>query len=144
MSKNEEIQCPIEPEGTKVIILPDKVADTTDGGIYVPQSTQRMEQNAVTYGTLLALGPMAEITFNDKSGLARPGKAGDRVVYCKYGGTLIKWGETEYRIMQDADIVGLMKEDPPVTDSLKTEPSRILVPKPRDIKVPMGQVPKLS
>lgn len=107
--------CPIEPEGTKVVIAPDKVDDRTTGGIWLPQQVKQMDQNAVTTGTLVKKGPEAEIHFDD-AGSMRAGEVGDRVIFARYGGVEIRWGEQRYRIVQDSDVVALMKEEPPTKD----------------------------
>jgi chaperonin GroES len=107
--------CPIEPEGTKVVIIPDKVDERTSGGLYLPQQTKQMEQNAVTTGTLIRMGPEAEITFGT-DGDKRPGEIGDRVIFARYGGVEVRWGKTSYRIVQDSDVVAFMTEEPPSKD----------------------------
>lgn len=113
----EEVgECPIEPEGTKVIIVPDKVDERTKGGIWLPQQVKQMDQNAVTTGTLAKLGPEAEIHFRDLNAKSRAGKPGDRVIFARYGGVEIRWGEQRFRIVQDTDVVGLMTEEPPTKD----------------------------
>lgn len=106
------IDCPIEPEGTKVVIQPDEVDERTKGGLWLPQQTKQMEQNAVTTGTIMRVGPEAEIHFSDK-GSMRAAEVGDRVVFARYGGVEIKWGKKKFRIVQDADVVAFLNEEPP-------------------------------
>lgn len=110
------MDCPIDPEGTKIVIVPDKIEETTTGGIIVPIETRRQEQNAVTQGTLAAIGPRAEICWNNGDGKETPAKIGDRVIYARYGGTQFKWGRKVYQILQDQDVVGKMLEEPPAVD----------------------------
>jgi len=92
----------IEPEGVKILILPDPVPEKTDGGIYRPQTAREQEQHAVTIGTVVAIGPAAQIEFDDA-----PLEEGDRVVYAKYGGFAVKDEDTgiDYRILNDEDII---------------------------------------
>lgn len=110
------MDCPIDPEGTKVVIVPDKIDKETAGGIIVPIKTRQQEQNAVTQGTLVAIGPRAEICWNNGDGKERPAKIGDRVIFARYGGTQLKWGEITYQLLQDQDIVGKLLEEPPAVD----------------------------
>ena len=111
------MDCPIDPEGTKVVIVPDKIDEKTAGGIIiVPPGTRQQEQNAVTQGTLAAIGPRAEICWNNGDGKEMPAKIGDRVIYAKYGGRQFKWGEQIYQLLQDQDVVGKMLEEPPAVD----------------------------
>jgi len=107
--------CPIQPEGTKVVISPDQVDERTKGGIWLPQQVKQMDQNAVTTGTLVKIGPQAEIHF-DVADTMRAAVAGDRVIFARYGGVEIRWGEQRFRILQDSDVVALMTEEPPSKD----------------------------
>ena len=108
------MDCPIDPEGTKVVIVPDKIDEKTAGGIIiVPPGTRQQEQNAVTQGTLVAIGPRAEICWNNGDGKEKPAKVGDRVIYAMYGGRRFMWGEQIFQILQDQDVVGKMLEEPP-------------------------------
>lgn len=131
------MKCPIEPEGTKCIIVPDEIeAKTPSGKLWVPPTAKDQHQLAVTYGTLVGIGPRAEVTWNEQHGYAEtsrdevPAKVGDRVIFVKYAGTMVKWGDDIYQIVQDQDIIARMLEDPPATDGL------ILTPKQRDIVIP--------
>lgn len=112
------MQCPIDPEGTKCIVMPDEIDPKTPGGIWVPPSVKEQHQLAVTYGTLARIGPRAEICFNDNGDgkSERAAKIGDRVIFVKYAGTNIRWGDKIFQILQDQDIIGLMLEEPPVVD----------------------------
>ena len=107
------MDCPIDPEGTKVVIVPDEVDEKTSGGIIVPIETRQQEQNAVTQGTLAAIGPRAEICWNDGDGKETPAAVGDRVIFARYGGTSFRWGDQVFQILQDQDVVGKMLEEPP-------------------------------
>jgi len=92
----------IEPEGVKVLVLPDAVPDKTDGGIWRPDTTKDDEQYAVTRGTIVKLGPDAELSFEGK-----PLMEQDHVVYAKYGGFIIEDDDTKtkYRLLNDEDIL---------------------------------------
>jgi len=101
----------IRPEGTKVVVIPDQTEEITKGGIYVPDTVRENQQQAVTRGTLYALGPLADVYFSDdEDGIEKhKAKPGDRVMYVKYAGANLKRREgnkyVEYRILQDQDIV---------------------------------------
>lgn len=81
----------------------------------MPPTTKLQEQNAVTTGTIVRLGPEAEITFG-ADGKKRPGEVGDRVIFARYGGVEVRWGKDRYRIVQDADVVAFMAKEPPNKD----------------------------
>jgi len=97
----------LQPEGTKVIIKPDVVNEMTDSGrLFLPDTVRYKEQIAVTRGTIEAIGPLADIVF--ESGEA---KAGDRVVFARYGGYILKWDSEDYRVIHDKDIICLILGD---------------------------------
>jgi chaperonin GroES len=92
------------PEGVKILIKPEEVSEKTDGGIYLPDSTQQDEKNATTKGEVLAIGPSADAKFEDG-----PIDVGDRVIYARYGGVLVETEEGDFRIVNDEDIIAKIK-----------------------------------
>ncbi len=116
------MDCPIDPEGTKVVVVPDEIDEKTAGGIIVlPPQSRQQEQNAVTQGTLAAIGPRAEVCWNDGDGKETPAKPGDRVIYVKYGGTQIKWGDQIYQLLQDQDVIAKLLQEAPAVDLVLKE-----------------------
>lgn len=99
------------PVGTKVLVLPDEVAEKSAGGVILPESTKETNDFAVCTGTLVAVGGAA---FSDwpHSDRVWPGgtpKVGDRVFMAKYAGVVIegKHDGRRYRLCQDTDIAGM-------------------------------------
>ena len=90
----------LQPEGTKVVIKPDTVEQMTEGRIYIPEMVREKEQVAVTKGEIVAIGPLADIEFGDGTA-----EVGDRVIYARYGGAMIKWDNIEYRVLHDKDVI---------------------------------------
>ena len=92
----------IEPEGVKCLVKPEVVEEKTSGGIYLAPVGREMEQRAVTKGTVAAIGPAAQMEFNEE-----PLKEGDRVIYARYAGFSVKDEDTntDYIIMNDVDIL---------------------------------------
>lgn len=78
--------------GDRVLIRRDE-AETTEGGIYLPQSAQEKPQR----GTVVAVGEGKRL----KDGTLVPPEVapGDRVVFAKYGGTEVKVDGEELIIM---------------------------------------------
>lgn len=93
----------IEPEGVKILVLPDPVPEKTEGGIWRPDTAREGEQRAINQGTVVEVGPAAEVVFNGDKKL----KAKDKIVFAKYGGYAIKDDDTdtEYRILNDEDVI---------------------------------------
>ena len=116
----------ILPEGTKVLVKPDRAEEITKGGIHIPENVREQQQHAITRGTLVALGPEAEVCFcenYDRTGISkRSGKPGDRIMFVKYAGAFFRFGpeREEYRILQDKDVVCYIDEiDEEIPDTRK-------------------------
>ena len=98
----------LEPTGHHVLIQPDEVKEKTESGIYIPEVTRQQEQAATVTGTIIAVGRQAWVGFGDGEPWA---KEGDKVFFAKYGGYLITHKKTDYRILNDEDVVAIIKED---------------------------------
>lgn len=89
----------IKPLGDKVVIRPVKIEEKTQSGIVLPGSAQEKphqgEVVAVGSGLLNAEGIRVPLEV----------KAGDRVVYGKFGGTEVKFEDQEYIIIAEKDIL---------------------------------------
>ena len=74
----------------------------TKGGIIIPETAQEKPMQ----GEIIAVGPGAR----DESGkiVALDVKAGDRVLFGKWSGTEVKIDGTEYLIMKESDIMGIV------------------------------------
>ena len=104
------------PEGAKVIVKPDSVEEVTKGGIILPETVKSDKQVAVTRGKIIAIGPLADITFCESNdGVEkRKAKIGDKIIYARYGGAIITEKKDdgtrkELRILNDEDVVCLIK-----------------------------------
>lgn len=96
----------LTPFDLRVVVLVDGVEKVTKGGIILPEPTVDKEKYAVVKGTLVAAGANA---FKEAK-IAHP-IPGDRVMIAKYGGIMMTNAEGEdYRLMNDEDIVGWLKE----------------------------------
>ena len=100
------------PRGNLVLVRPDKIDETTKGGIHIPEPVREQHQTAITHGTIIAMGPSADIQFSeDTQGITkRSAKVGERVIYAKYAGSTFystdkKGKRLEYRVLYDQDIV---------------------------------------
>jgi len=84
------------------VIVRALVADTkTAGGIFLPDSAQEKPQEA----EVVAVGPGK--TLDNGKVVTLEVKAGDKVVYSKYGGTEIKHDGQEYTILRQDDILAI-------------------------------------
>ena len=94
----------IEPKGVTVLIKPQRVDEKSAGGILIPQSVRTREQQAVTQGEVVAIGPSAWNDYPNETGA----KVGDWVAYAQYAGHFIPDPDGEdrygYVIVNDEDI----------------------------------------
>lgn len=99
------------PLDLRVLVLPDEAEKVTAGGIILPPSTKDQEEMAMTFGTLVAVGENAwEEAAARSPNFTRP-QPGDRIVFAKYGGTVITGKDKrKYRLMNDEDVIGREQE----------------------------------
>lgn len=94
----------IQPLGDRVVVKVIEVTDEkTKSGLYVPDTAKEKPQEA----EVLAIGPGA---INDKGErIAMEVKVGDKVIFSKYGGMEIKLDGEEYLILNERDILAILK-----------------------------------
>ncbi len=88
-----------EPLGDRVVVLPLEKEDRTKSGIVLPDTAKERPQE----GKVVAAGP-GRISDDGKR-IAMEVKAGDIVVYSKYGGTEYTEDGVEYLILNERDIL---------------------------------------
>ncbi len=92
----------IKPLADRVIVKPSDAAESkTPGGIIIPDTAKEKPQE----GEIVAVGPGR----TDDNGKLIPMnvKAGDKVLYSKYGGTEIKYDGDTYLIMSESDVLAV-------------------------------------
>jgi len=85
----------IKPMGDRVLVKMEEVEEKTAGGIYIPQTAQEKTQVA----QVVAIGSDEMITV----------KAGDKVMYDKYAGTVVSSEGVEYLILHMSDILAVIE-----------------------------------
>ena len=118
----------IQPLGRRILIQPDKIEETTDGGIVLPSQEMDKHQQAVTSGTVVAVGEDANVhgaedVYRVEDGVMKlveqrvdhlktaPPEPGNRVLYARHGGLEIKRNGVPYRMVNDQDILGYVDDD---------------------------------
>jgi len=113
----------IKPTGHRVLIKPDKVEKTTASGIIL-SIDEKLEKGGVQKGLLVDHGDQAWKAFSiDFSGKPWANK-GDYIYFSRYAGKFVQDPadpETEYMIMNDEDILGVITEEIPEYMSNKTQ-----------------------
>jgi chaperonin GroES len=89
----------LKPLGDRVIVKPSE-EEKTAGGIYLPDTAKERPQ----WGEVVAVGPGR---FEEGKRIAVDVKAGDKVIYSKYGGTEVKVDGVDYLILRESDILAI-------------------------------------
>ena len=93
----------IKPLEDRVVIQQLEAEETTASGLVLPGSAQEKPQE----GTVLAVGP-GRIDDNGNR-VPLDVKAGDSVIYSRYGGTEVKYGEETYIILSARDVLAIVQ-----------------------------------
>jgi len=89
----------LEPLADRLVVKPIEKEEVTKGGIVIPDTIKEKPQE----GKVLAVGPGR--LSEDGKRIAMDVKAGDIVIYAKYGGTEIKIDDEELIILRESDIL---------------------------------------
>lgn len=89
----------IQPLADRVLVEPRAAEEKTSGGIFIPDTAKEKPQKGVVVavGKGTAEEPMTV-------------KVGDEVLYGKYSGTEISIDGTDYLIMKESDIYGIINK----------------------------------
>jgi co-chaperonin GroES (HSP10) len=91
----------IFPAGYRVLVKPDKIEETTEGGIIIAQQHQEQYQRAQQVGTIIAMGPCAY--FDQPQDWC---EEGDRVMFSRYEGDIVTGTDGEdYRVINDKAVI---------------------------------------
>ena len=86
-----------KPLADRVLVEPEAAEEKTASGIIIPDTAKEKPQK----GKIIAVG---DGTADHKMNV----KVGDRVLYGKYSGTELTIEDTDYLIMKESDIFGIV------------------------------------
>ena len=92
----------IKPLEDRILVRPDEGEETTISGIVIPDTAKEKPQE----GTILAVGPGKRSDTGEL--VPMDVKSGDRVMYSKYGGTVIKVDGEELLILSARDVLAIV------------------------------------
>ena len=92
----------IRPLGERMLVQRVEAEAKSAGGILLPESAKDKPKE----GKIVACGEGK--ILDDGSRLAMNVKVGDRVLFTAYGGTDVKFNDTDYLIMHESDILGVI------------------------------------
>jgi chaperonin GroES len=94
----------IKPLNDRVLVIRVEKENKSTGGIIIPDTAKEKPQE----GKVMAAGPGK--MGDDGKRIPMDLKAGDRVLFSKYGGTEIKIDGVEHLFMRQDDILGVLEE----------------------------------
>lgn len=93
----------LKPLNDKIVVQKAEAEQKTDGGIYLPSSSQEKPLE----GIVIAVGPGSRNDKGDRVELQV--KEGDRVLYSKYSGTEFKQDGKELLIIAEKDVLAIIE-----------------------------------
>ena len=97
-----------KPTGWRIIVLPFKMNDKTEGGVLITESALERQQVASQCGLVLAMGPQC---YQDKERYPTGPwcKVNDWVVFARYAGSRINIEGGEIRLLNDDEILATVQ-----------------------------------
>lgn len=92
----------LKPLGDRVIVEPAAKEEKTASGIVLPDTAKEKPQE----GTVIAVGTGR---LEDGKRVPLDVQVGNKVIFSKYAGTEVKYGEKEYLIMRESDILAIIE-----------------------------------
>ena len=92
----------LEPLDDRIVVKPGEEEETTVSGIVIPDTAKEKPQE----GEVVAVGPGR---WEEGKRVPVDVKAGDRVLYSKYGGTEVKVGGEDYLVLSARDVLAIVK-----------------------------------
>ena len=93
----------IRPLNNRLIVQRIDEEEKTSGGIIIPDSAKEKPQQ----GNVIAAGPGKRDDTGKR--VAMEVKAGDRVLFSKYGGTEVKLDGDEHLIISEDDVLAILE-----------------------------------
>ncbi len=93
----------IKPLFNNVLIRPLDAEEKTSGGIFLPESAKEKPQ----VGLVMAVGEGDVTPKGDRHQMTV--KVGDKVMYKKWGGNEVKVEQEEWTIVEEKDILAIVK-----------------------------------
>ncbi len=93
----------VRPLNDRLLVKRLEEITKTAGGIIIPDSAKEKPAE----GTVIAVGPGKTNEKGDR--VALQVKAGDKVLFSKYGGTDVKLDGEDFIIMREDDIMGIIE-----------------------------------
>ena len=98
-----------KPTGWRMLVLPFRMKEKTDGGLLLGTETIDRQQVASQCGNVLAMGPDC---YQDKNRFSQGPwcKVGDWVVFARYAGSRIEIEGGEVRLLNDDEVLATVQD----------------------------------
>jgi chaperonin GroES len=93
----------LQPLEDRIVVKPGEGEEMTASGLVIPDTAKEKPQE----GEVIAVGPGR---FEDGARVPLDVKAGDTVIYSKYGGTEVKVGGEDYLILSARDVLAIVNK----------------------------------
>ena len=93
----------LKPLEDRIVVKASEEESTTASGIVIPDTAKERPQE----GEVIAVGPGR---FEDGNRIPMDVKAGDKVIYSKYGGTEITVEGDDYLILSARDVLAIINK----------------------------------
>ncbi len=94
----------IRPLNDRILVKRLEEEAKTAGGIIIPDTAKEKPAE----GEVIAVGPGKLSDKGERTALTV--KAGDRVLFSKYGGTDVKLDGSDYLILREDDVLGIVEK----------------------------------
>ena len=91
----------IKPLEDRIVVKANEAEQKTASGLVIPDTAKEKPQE----GTVLSVGPGR---FENGNRIPLDIKAGDVVLYSKYGGTEVKYNNEEYLVLSSRDVLAII------------------------------------
>jgi chaperonin GroES len=92
----------------RILLKLDNVETKTASGIVIPESVTEKERKAVEIGEVIAMGSTVFEAFGGNNTTV---VVGDRVIVARYSGKEVKDGDNKYVVVNDEDIICVLKDE---------------------------------
>ncbi len=93
----------LQPLGDRVVVRRDESEEKTAGGLFLPDSAK----DKPARGVVVSLGDGRVLDDGTRSAFTV--KEGDRVLFLSYAGEEFKFGDEEFLLMRESDILAVIK-----------------------------------
>ena len=93
----------IKPLEDRIVVKANEAEQKTASGLVIPDTAKEKPQE----GTVLSVGPGR---FENGNRIPLYIKAGDVVLYSKYGGTEVKYNNEEYLVLSSRDVLAIIEK----------------------------------